>query len=143
LQPGEALSLFLQDLRQKLFHAMPDIDRPARDQLLLHQFLAGLPVSVSKQLRATGDVNKVDTALERARLLMALEVEGGEKPSMVTATTISEGGQQVQRLQEQVKELTNQVAALIQRNKSTQQQSSMQHCFYCDKVGHFQRNCPK
>jgi len=48
---------------------------------LLHQFLAGLPVSVSKQLRATDDVNKVDTALERARLLMALEAEGEEKPS--------------------------------------------------------------
>ena len=74
LQPGEALSLFLQDLRQKLFHAMPDIDRPARDQLLLHQFLAGLPVSVSKQPQARGDVNKVDTALEQACLLMALEV---------------------------------------------------------------------
>jgi len=74
LQPGEALSLFLQDLRQKLFHTMPDIDGPARDQLFLHQFLAGLPVSVSKQLQARGDVNKVDTALEQACLLMALEV---------------------------------------------------------------------
>ena len=74
LQPGEALSLFLQDLKQKLQHAMPDVTGAAREQLLLHQFLAGLPVSISKQLRVAGDVTRVETALERARLLMALEV---------------------------------------------------------------------
>ena len=64
LQPGEALSLFLQDLKQKLQHAMSDVTGAAREQLLLHQFLAGLPVSISKQLRAAGGVMRVETALE-------------------------------------------------------------------------------
>ena len=64
LQPGEALSLFVQDLKQKLQHAMPDIGNAARNQLLLHQFLAGLPVKICKQLRAAGDVTSMETALE-------------------------------------------------------------------------------
>ena len=58
---------------------MPDVTGAAKEQLLLHQFLAGLPVSISKQLRAAGDVTRVETALERTRLLMALEVELEEK----------------------------------------------------------------
>ena len=38
-----------------LLQAMPDLDTTTRDQLLLHQFVAGLPQAVSPQLRATGE----------------------------------------------------------------------------------------
>ena len=68
LRPGEALSMFLQDLKQMLLHAMPNIDGEPRNQLLLYQFLAGLPVSVSRQLWATADITTVEKALERARI---------------------------------------------------------------------------
>ena len=111
LQPGEALSLFVQDLKQKLQHAMPDIGNAARNQLLLHQFLAGLPVKVCKQLRAAGDLTSMETALERARLLMSLEAEQ-EQTSCTAAVTSAPQEQQVQQLKEQVDELTAQVATL-------------------------------
>ena len=68
---------------------MPDISGPAREQLLLYQFLAGLPLSISKQIRAVGDVSRVETAVERAHLLMPLEVEQEDRPSMVAATSMS------------------------------------------------------
>ena len=45
LQSGEALSA-----RKLLDQAIPDIDSKTHDQLLLHQFVAGLPISVSKLL---------------------------------------------------------------------------------------------
>ena len=64
LQSGKALSLFVQDLKHKLQHAMPDISSATRNQLLLHQFLAGLPVQIYKQLRAAGDVTSMETTLE-------------------------------------------------------------------------------
>ena len=47
LVPGEALSLFLHKLKQPLDQAMPKLEARAREQLLLHQFLAGLPNAVS------------------------------------------------------------------------------------------------
>ena len=73
---------------------MPDIGNAARNQLLLHQFLAGLPVKICKQLRAAGDVTSMETALERARLLMSLEAEQ-EQTSCTAAVTSAPQEQQV------------------------------------------------
>ena len=48
---------------------MPDLGAQTCDQLLLHQFLTGLPAAVSGQLRATGEAHEMDKVLERAKLL--------------------------------------------------------------------------
>ena len=47
LKPGEALSVFLHALQRLLGQAMPDAEVATWQQLLRHQFLAGLPASVS------------------------------------------------------------------------------------------------
>eukprot|EP00731_Ephydatia_muelleri_P029475 Em0020g1119a len=59
LVPGEALSLFLHDLKQLLDLAMPKLDAGAKEQLIIHQFLAALPNIVRKQLRAAGDTTRL------------------------------------------------------------------------------------
>ena len=56
LAPGEPLSVFVHDLKKLIQHAMPTIPHEVRDQMLLHQLLAGLPTVVSKQLWATGEL---------------------------------------------------------------------------------------
>ena len=53
--PGEVISLYLHELKMLLGKAMPVLAAEAKQQLLVHQFLAALPISVSLQLRATGD----------------------------------------------------------------------------------------
>ena len=118
LRPGEALSMFLQDLKQMLLHAMPNIDGEARNQLLLHQFLAGLPVSVSRQLRATADITTVEKALERARLLMAIDAELQEPTKELSSAAVAStvNNQQLQQLTERVEELTLQVATLAKNH---------------------------
>ena len=50
LLPGESLTLYVHQLKQLLTQAMPGIADAARDQLLLHQFLARLPQEVSKPM---------------------------------------------------------------------------------------------
>ena len=54
---------------------MPKLEARGLEQLLLHQFLAGLPNAVCRQLRAMGDAKELSSTLERAKLLMSLEEE--------------------------------------------------------------------
>ena len=102
LHPGESL-LFVYELKRLLDQAMPGMDAAAREQLLLHQFLGGLPASVSKQIRVAGETKELDEAIECARLLMTIE---GEQTPTAAVT-------EVQELKKQISELTKQVAVLM------------------------------
>ena len=127
--PGEAISLYLHELKTLLDQAMPGLAAEAKQQLLVHQFLAGLPVSVSQQLRATGDTKVLDQVVEHAKLLMIVQEQ--------TAAVTSEETEML-KLQAQVSQLTEQVAALnIQRKDG-----DTRRCFYCNRPGHTQRSCP-
>ena len=140
LVPGEALSLFLHELKQLLDQAMPKLEARAREQLLLHQLLAGLPNAVSRQLRATGDAKDLTSTLERAKLLMSLEEE-----QPVASVSQSQRDCIVAELQGQVAALTEQVAALKHQN-TVGSRHSVEHtrsvqCFKCGKFGHIRRYC--
>jgi len=135
LRPGEALSLFYHDLKKLLSLAMPTLEAAGQKQLLLHQLLAGLPTAVSRQLRATGDTNDIDNVLERARLLLMMD----EQQQLAA---VSEGSSkptgELQHLQQQIAELTEQVAMLT----TASQPANVPRCFNCQQPGHFQRQCP-
>ena len=49
--PGETLNLYVHELKRLLQQTMPDLQAEAKEQLLLQQFLAGLPTTISRQLR--------------------------------------------------------------------------------------------
>ena len=87
---------------------MPEADAGTRDQLLLHQFINGLPIHISKQLRATGEVNNLDRVMERAKLLITIE-----EPQRTAATQSTE----IAELKEQISVLTEQVAAMSVRRR--------------------------
>ena len=142
LIPGEALSLFLHDLKQLLDQAMPKLDAGAKEQLIIHQFLAGLPGTVSKQLRAAGDTTKLQTTFDRAKLLMSLE----DEQTVATVSTPAEKprvseNRVVEQLVEQVAALSKQVEALSTRPRNQQPDFRPVRCFNCGKPGHIRRNC--
>ena len=142
--PGEALPVFLHDLKQLLEQAMPGLDSTAKEQLLLHQFVTGLPSAISKQLRATGNTTDLRSTVERAKLLTALEIEN-EQQAAAVASPSNPTNAVVEKLSEQVAALTEQVAALsaLQQRKQdgTPRAARPVRCYYCGKVGHIRRNC--
>ena len=127
--PGKAFSLYLHKLKMLLNQAMPGLVAEAKQQLLLHQFLAGLPISVSQLLCATGDTKVLDQVVERAKLLMVVLEQ--------TAANASEETE-VLKLRAQVSQLTEQVAALNMQRKD----GDSRRCFNCNQLGHTQHNCP-
>ena len=54
LLPGEPLSVFAHELKRFLEQVLPKADTGTSKQLLLHQFINGLPGSISTQLHASG-----------------------------------------------------------------------------------------
>ena len=135
LHPGEALSVYVHNLKVLLERAMPGIDATSRGQLLLHQFLAGIPGHVSRQLRAMGDTTDLQWVVEKARLLMSIDEQPENAATPSNAIVESTLG----NLQSQIQDLTQQVAALTTRST---QRPAVQRCFTCNRVGHLQRQCP-
>ena len=76
---------------------MPTANEDTWKQLILHQFVSGLLANISKQLRATGEVNDMDAVMEQAKLLMTME-EPHKTAAFQTA--------KVQELKEQISCLT-------------------------------------
>ena len=113
LQPGEPVSVYLHDLKRLLDQALPDLEANARKQVVLHQFMSGLPSNVSAQLRATGDTKELDATVEKARLLLAIS----SQISSPAAATVAEPSE-VQQLKDQLTELTQQVAVLTTQRAS-------------------------
>ena len=84
---------------------------------------------MSQQLRATGDTKVVDQVVERAKLLMVVQEQ---------AAAITSEETEVFKLQVQVSQLTEQVAALNLQHK----EGDSRRCFNCNQPGHTEHNCP-
>ena len=136
LRPEEPLSLYVHELKQLLTQAMLGISAETSEQLLLHQFLTGLPCKVSKQLCATGATTTLKTAVEQAKIMMTVEQH------TPVAAAQSQPSNEFHQLQQQISELTAQVAALSTQQSRPRTTSFVaprsKCCFLCNKVGHLQ-----
>ena len=140
LRSGEAISLYVHNLRKLLNHMLPDLEQAAKEPLLLHQFLAGIPESIAKQLRASGEVTTLDAAITHARLLMTIDSDS--VAALTKPDAFTQKSDEVKLLREQVAVLSEHVAVLsTNQSRSVRPSRGRPCCFYCKQVGHLQRDC--
>ena len=119
LCPGEALSLFTQDLKRLLQTATPGLDKKAGEQMLIHQFLTGLPTTISRQLCAIDETNELDKVVELALLLMTIDNQDPLHSVATTGTSsVPNQPNEVTCLMDQMESLMQQVAALTTLNST-------------------------
>ena len=51
--------MYLYQLRKLLGQAMANMDDIVRETLLLHKFVVGLPIPISRHIRAAGETSKI------------------------------------------------------------------------------------
>ena len=122
LLPSESLSVFSHELKRLIDQAMPTADATTRQQLLIHQFLAGLPTEVSKRLRAAGEIDDLAKLIQRAKLLMTIDAK--EKPEEKPVAAVQQPIDQVEAITKQVAALTEQIAAITTNQRNTSQPAS-------------------
>ena len=84
LLPGESLPVYCHELKRLIDRAIPAADTTTQQQVVIHQFLTGLPLEISKRLRAAGEINDLGQLMQRAKLLMNIHAENpGEKLAAV------------------------------------------------------------
>jgi len=144
------ISLYVHDLRKLLSHALPGTDQNALEPLLLYQFLAGIPNTISRQLRASGEVSTLEKVMTRAILLMSIESDS-VAAVMDKQDSCVEKSSETQLLKEQIAALTEQVAVFtakalseqvaILTTRANRPPRSRPRCFNCGQVGHLQCDC--
>ena len=127
-------------MRKLFLQATPTIDDSTRDQLLLHQFLAGIPGIVSLQLRDTGETKVLAETNERGRLLMTIDKQ--DQAATVTYQLQSD----IIAFAEQIAALTDQVAALTPTSRRSFNSNDQQvpirqlQCYNCNQWDTFNVN---
>ena len=139
---GESTISVCRDLRERLEQAMSDIDGKTRDQLLLHQFVAGLPLTVSKQLRAAGAVTDLTEAIKRATLLQDVVGNGSANAcSRDRSTNSAHWSDGTPPWASCGASSTGTVKSLATAGAWNQQRRELGSCFNCGRVGHIARDC--
>ena len=145
LRPGETVQMYLHHLQRLLESALPDLDAESKDKLLFQQFIAGVPDECSRALRSNPDITTTTQAVARARLLMSVSVE--KQPSSAM-TAVGAQCSEIADLKEDVKRLSEQMAALVNKFTPAEQTAAAVaspsvsvRCYNCNGMGHLSRNC--
>ena len=121
------------------------MDEAAREQLLLHRFLSGIPEQYRRSIRACSEIRCSTLALKHLKLLMLCQIEG--KVAVVTEQSCSEKSNDIRmgQLEDKLDRLLLKLEDEKQEVMAIRQKNSVQlfqvKFFKCNRIGHSARNC--
>lgn len=157
--PGETPHAYLFNLKRLLGRALPDLDGVAKEALLLHHFIDGLPKHIGQQIRAIPEIKTAQDALVRARLLYVSDVDSDPVTQTASSAPVIDGDStRLDHIEEMLtqldKKLSNldldsdeRVAAVNPphvrgpRPRYNAGHQPVVQCYKCLQFGHVTRDC--
>ena len=162
-QKGESLLALAQDVRKLVQKAYPDIGRPGLEELVIEKFREALPDHDQRKAAYQSKARTLDQAVKAAldmeswqvsearrsapthRLRAAVEREEDEEDNVsaraVRTSPHSQGADLIATLNTMMETFLAKVAS--QEPAQTTEKLPGPRCFYCQRPGHFQRDCRK
>lgn len=141
--PNESPRLFLHELKKLLKSS--GIPESAHEKLLLHQFICGLPPSISAHIKLLPGVDTPEAALKATQKLNAVTASGGPSCNTVAATKGDERSTEFEEMKNAVRALTAKVDALLEERQERRPEVAALRrrivCYRCQKPGHPARLC--
>ena len=155
LLPGEPPHVFLYNLKRLLEIAMPELTGEAKEQMLLHHFIDGLPTEIAKLMRSSpADITTTKDALAIARLLMMNNEQLPEEAAHLTTSSVTGSTPGLQKIEEMILDIgarldslecdsrDTSIAAVRYQNKPKKATNThSQQCYRCQRFGHIAKNC--
>jgi hypothetical protein len=140
--PGESAHAFLFNLKRLLDRALPDLEGQAKEDILLHHFIDGLPRNIGQQLRGLPEVTTTAEALTRARLL-STSLNTDIPVASVNNAQVHPTNSRLDRIEEMVVKLSEKLAHFPEPEQqgTSAIQKQTPNCQICSQYGHVARNC--
>ena len=134
---------------------MPELTGEAKEQMLLHHFIDGLPTEIVKLMRSSpADITTTKDALAKARLLMMNNEQLPEEAAHLTTWSVTGSTPGLQKLEEMILDIGARlhslesdsrdisIAAVRYQNKPKEATNiHSQQCYRCQQFGHNAKNC--
>ena len=162
LFPSESVQIYVYELKKLINRALPDIETEAKEQLLFHRFVTGLPVQMSREIQLNSSITSLGEAVKR----MTYENKQTDSICSIIKDSKAQEGQPLQKplelqrpesqianLEESISELSIQLANLrsegaVMSTVPMCTAAITSHgdrkpvvCYNCRKKCHIARNC--
>ena len=97
LFPSESVQIYVYELKKLINRALPDIATEAKEQLLFHRFVTGLPVQMSREIQLNSSITSLEEAVKKAKVLMTYENKQMDSICSIIKDLKIQEGQPVQK----------------------------------------------
>ena len=143
-KPGEQLVDLARDIKRLVKSSYPGANHYGIEQFSIQHFLRAIPNSqLQLQMRLKDNINTLNDAVKAAVKLETLNAHYACKKLRATVLQESTDQQVIQEMCDVVIDTVMRRINKITVSAPTQEAPKKKRCFFCNKPGHFKRQCPQ
>lgn len=140
--PGESMAKLADEVMQLARRAHANLDSEAQEAIALNQLYKSISPELKYQCIQTG-CQTVAEAVDIVDTYEGIVLEPKEGRKFKVRTVARDRESSIERLEEQIKRLTETVNQLQRKASAGDRSSDQRRCFLCQSPDHLMRDCPK